>query len=357
MNGGGFPAVAPYLKDPLVLIGFFLFLAFLFTRYLLSQKIIPPLPPGPGFRILKTILLYGFIIGLLLVVLGFGFKYRELVGQGQGTLDRELKRRTAEAAEQQAEKDRAEREQLRRKQEAQKRQEQINTVKLLREELNSNLKAVNEMRKNTDTALSTMLTVAQVLRTPGIKILAVLFPPENLDLKFDGTPGLASSAIDRLGETGLAKDDLEVRKFGAAARLVAGTVDKTIATVDSLADRNHTRYPISTQVWSQYLPTLREITVIDVTRFRRCYTELASARANYDIIQARVVDYLDSVREFFRPQNNQITKEATGKVLTAEHLAIRLADAYGKELVSDLASIRKLDGQLGTSIIRETPGR
>jgi hypothetical protein len=56
MSEGGFPAVAPYLKDPLVLIGFFLFLAFLFTRYLLRQKIIPALPPGPGFRILKTIL-------------------------------------------------------------------------------------------------------------------------------------------------------------------------------------------------------------------------------------------------------------------------------------------------------------
>ena len=146
---GGFPAVAPYLKDPLVLIGFFLFLAFLFTRLLLKQRIIPPLPPGPGFRILKTILLYGFIIGLLLVMCGFAIKYRELVGQErQENQDRELKKRTQEAAERQAAQDRIEREQQRSKLEAEKRQEQISTVRLLRQELNSNQRSVNEMRKN-----------------------------------------------------------------------------------------------------------------------------------------------------------------------------------------------------------------
>lgn len=343
----GFSSVAPYLKDPLVLIGFFLFLAFLFTRYLLSQKIIPPLPPGPGFRVLKSILLYGFIIGLLLVLLGFAFKYRELVGQErQSSLDRDLKRQVQEASDLQAEKDRREREAQRQKLEALKRQEQINTVRLLREEMNSNFKSVNEMRKNTETALSTMLVVSQVLRNPGIKILPVLFPPENLDPRFEGTPALASNVMDKLGESGLTKDSLEVQKFTAAGRLVASTVDKTIATVESLADKDHRRYPISTQVWTQYLSKLREITVIDITKFQECYADLMSARANYDIIQARITDYLGTVREFFRPQNNQISREAPGRVLTAEHLALQLASTYGEQLVSDLAAIKRLSGGL-----------
>src|SRR5712692_10044260 len=75
---GGFEKVAPYLKDPLVLVGFFLFLSFLFIRYLLKAKIVPPLPKTGGYKILRTILLYGFIIGILLIVFGFVLKYKEL---------------------------------------------------------------------------------------------------------------------------------------------------------------------------------------------------------------------------------------------------------------------------------------
>ena len=348
--------VAPYCRTRFY--GFFLFLAFLFLRYLLSQKIIPPLPPGPGFRILKTILLYGFIIGLLLIVLGFSFKYRELVGkERQASLDRELRKHIAEVAEKQTEKDRIEREQQRTKQAAEKLQEQANIVSLLREELNSNLKSVNEMRKNTETALNTMLMVAKVLRNPGIKILAALFPRENLDPKFEGTPALANIVMDKLADTGFTKDSLEVQKFAAAGRLVAATVDKTIPTVESLADKDRKRYPVSTQVWNGYLPAFSEITVIDITQFQKCYANLTSARANYDIIQMRIIDYLDSVRSFFRPQNNQITREATDRVLTAEHFAIQLADTYGEQLVSDLASIKKLTGELDRPIVAATNSR
>src|ERR1700692_1143785 len=248
MNGG-FPAVAPYLKDPLVLIGFFLFLAFLFTRLLLKHRIIPPLPPGPGFRILKTILLYGFIIGLLLVGCGFAIKYRELVGQErQENLDRELKKKTQEAAERQATQDRIEREQQRLKADAEKRQQQISTVRLLKEELNTNLKSVNEMRKNTATALGTMLTIGTVLRHPGIKILPILFPQDNLNPRFKAARGLAAAAMERLAESGLNKDELEVQRFSAAGRMISGTVDKTIGTVQSLADKDHRRYAIAALV-------------------------------------------------------------------------------------------------------------
>jgi hypothetical protein len=43
-----FVKVAPYLKDPLVLIGFFLFICFLFARLLVKQRVIPPLPADIG---------------------------------------------------------------------------------------------------------------------------------------------------------------------------------------------------------------------------------------------------------------------------------------------------------------------
>jgi hypothetical protein len=73
-----FVNVAPYLKDPLVLIGFVIFLAFLTARQLLSSGIIRPLPNTSGFRILRLTLGYGFVLGLLVVAIGGYLKYLEL---------------------------------------------------------------------------------------------------------------------------------------------------------------------------------------------------------------------------------------------------------------------------------------
>jgi hypothetical protein len=63
-----------------VLIGFFIFVAFLFSRYLIKQHVIGPLPRTLGYRTLRAILLYGFIIGFLVISLGFGLVYLKSIG-------------------------------------------------------------------------------------------------------------------------------------------------------------------------------------------------------------------------------------------------------------------------------------
>jgi DNA-binding protein YbaB len=90
-----FQKLVPYLKDPLVLIGFFLLLAFSLSRYLIKKGIIGKLPPALSFRILRVILLYGFITGLLLIILGFVLKHQELVGQQRTAESIELMLRDA----------------------------------------------------------------------------------------------------------------------------------------------------------------------------------------------------------------------------------------------------------------------
>jgi hypothetical protein len=72
-----FSHIAPYLKDPMVLFGFFLFLFFLFARKMLKLGSFPDLPKD-AYNLLSLILPYGYIIGLLLVSLGFALKYREV---------------------------------------------------------------------------------------------------------------------------------------------------------------------------------------------------------------------------------------------------------------------------------------
>ena len=73
-----FIKLAPYLKDPLVLVGFFIFLAFLLSRQLLKSGIIGPIKNVLGFRILRLIISYGFVIGLFIIAIGGFLKYVEL---------------------------------------------------------------------------------------------------------------------------------------------------------------------------------------------------------------------------------------------------------------------------------------
>jgi len=74
----GFGKIAPYLRDPLVLVGFALFVGLSLARALLASDVIPPVGPGRGADIVRLLLHYGFATGLIVIVLGFGLKYREL---------------------------------------------------------------------------------------------------------------------------------------------------------------------------------------------------------------------------------------------------------------------------------------
>jgi hypothetical protein len=67
----GFARVAPYLSDPLVLVGFALLLMFLLFRALIGSGLIPVLEQEAGGRAVERILDYGFYVVALVIVLGF----------------------------------------------------------------------------------------------------------------------------------------------------------------------------------------------------------------------------------------------------------------------------------------------
>jgi hypothetical protein len=66
-----FVHIAPYLNNPLVLIGFLLLLFFGLHRTLIKSKIIQPLSSTAGSKVLRILLRYGFIIALTIIVAGF----------------------------------------------------------------------------------------------------------------------------------------------------------------------------------------------------------------------------------------------------------------------------------------------
>ena len=70
-----FEKIGPYLKHPLVLIGFLLLLFFGIHSKLISSGIIPKLDQDGGTGILHALLAYGFIVALVLIILGFALTF------------------------------------------------------------------------------------------------------------------------------------------------------------------------------------------------------------------------------------------------------------------------------------------
>jgi hypothetical protein len=69
-----FEKIAPFLTNPLVLVGFVVGLFYGLLRLLLKAKVIPPLTRNKGGQIVSSFLRYGFVVAVLVIVLGFGIE-------------------------------------------------------------------------------------------------------------------------------------------------------------------------------------------------------------------------------------------------------------------------------------------
>ena len=75
MNIAGFEKIAKYLANPLVLIGFVLWLVLTLYSEIVKSGLLPQVTPETGGEILKLIVQYGALGGLVLMVLGFGLAF------------------------------------------------------------------------------------------------------------------------------------------------------------------------------------------------------------------------------------------------------------------------------------------
>ena len=308
-----FEKIAPYLQDPLVLIGFVLFLFFGIGRLLLQSGIIPPLPAGLAYSLVRRLLTYGFILALVVVVVGFSIKYREL-----------------------------------------SEQEQKATVRLLKQELQGNINVIGELKKNIEMILKNVGIVHKVLRHPGIRLSAILFPSENTDPRAD-VPASVEYARQRMliaKKQGLLDDALEKEKFRKAGKAIAGTIDRTEPTIVSFADIEGSRYQISTKVWTAHLPILRKVKVIDVTKLQSLYQDMERLRTNYTVTVVHSVEYLNVVRDFFANSDDAYTKERLAEVLAAERIFVTTIVEYGKIVVEKLERIIKIRQELDEPSVR-----
>src|ERR1700722_6608414 len=73
MGGAEFAKIVPYLANPLVLVGFCLFLLFGTYRVLLKRGLLSPLSQRQSSMVVRMILSNGFRISIVIMILGFAY--------------------------------------------------------------------------------------------------------------------------------------------------------------------------------------------------------------------------------------------------------------------------------------------
>ncbi|MES2429386.1 MAG: hypothetical protein V4556_00535 [Bacteroidota bacterium] len=232
--------------------------------------------------------------------------------------------------------------------------EQKNIIAQLQVELSSNLKTANELKLNCETILSAlnMISGDDILRNAKIKILPLIFPKENLDKKTKlSVSDLVAQGLTKYLEQHLDTNQLEKAKFSAAGKAIALTLDKTLPTFNSLADKEGHRYPIYTTIWNANSQNLSKIDVFDITKFQQSYSDLNSLKTNYSIVINRSIDYLTELNNFFKPEKSLITKESLEKILTSERFSYDLIETYSKSLLENIKNITDLQKIVSESLL------
>jgi hypothetical protein len=223
--------------------------------------------------------------------------------------------------------------------------EQKNIISQLNVELISNLKTAKELKLNVETILGALNMVSgdQILRNSKIEILPLLFPKSNLDSQpSKSTSDLTDDGLKEYTRRGLDTNKLERQKFSAVANVISLTLDKTFPTLNSLADKDRTRYAMSSVIWTANAPRLSKIDIFEPTKFQATYSDLNSLRTNYDVVIGRALDYLTDLNAFFKPEDKAITRNGLVKILTSERFAYDLIKTYSESLTKNIESLSKL---------------
>lgn len=295
-----FLKIAEYLKDPLVLSGFVVFVGFLALKQLLKSGVIPELRQVQGYRILRLVLSYGFIIGLLIVILGMGLKYREMSIE-----------------------------------------EQQRAVSQITNELATNSTMLGELVKNSDTLSDIVNGVAKILRDDRFKILSGLFPAQNMDPMIDASQ-LTNLYIDRINwltNSNLWMDQQERRRTEEVCESIIRFSSRTHSTVKSLSDVEMRRYVVQKTSYEANQSAIRKISIVAITDLAELYREVSEVRIFYDRIVSGVIEYVEAIKSFC--QKLPPDRASLSAALASERIALRLLPTYRARISSLVAEIEQ----------------
>ncbi len=303
-----FSDFAKYLGDPLVLTGFALFLFFGLANAIIRSGLLKQITAKDSFKVLSRLLLLGFIASILITVLAFGLKFREL-----------------------------------------SKADQHAAISTVQSELSANNITAVEIAGNLEVILRITKVVSQSVRDDGIQISAEFFPWENINPNSD-TPTplmLARAGLQGAQDKGLLEDKLARQKFAASGQAISLAISNSREKLSSLADFDGTRYVVRRVAWESNLPIVRRVHVEDISKLEQAYTSLSSARSEYNAVLRYAIDYLDNMETFFDPSDNVVNESRLTKALTSEREFFAIATTFSDSLVSKIESSQKVIQSIG----------
>jgi hypothetical protein len=72
-----------------------------------------------------------------------------------------------------------------------------------------------------------------------------------------------------------------MRRYAEQCSAVSRTIDRTTSTIDSLSDRNGSRYVIQKAAYEANLPILRKITIVSLDDIAALYAKTDEERQKY----------------------------------------------------------------------------
>ncbi|VAW48347.1 hypothetical protein MNBD_GAMMA02-994 [hydrothermal vent metagenome] len=294
-----FSSVLPYFTDPLIWIGFILLLVFLLTRYFLNNDIITELPAWLDAELPRRVLKHGFVVGLLVIVLGIGLKYHEL----------------SEA-------------------------EQSHAINLVKTEINNNLSTIEQLAQNTQTLIDSHQAVSGALRSGDSVIMNRLFPsPDQPSDEAINFSKIVEASFTALKESNLLKSKGAMKSFNSSKDQIKSIIYPHNQVLISIQDPNSKQYAITIQMWHDHKEVIARAGDFDQLRFEDSLATMHAIRKQYQRTLRDSADYFTETLNFME-RNTFIGNGAVFEILTKEDQALQSLSTMHSEITAGLKALK-----------------
>ncbi len=206
----------------------------------------------------RKVLKNGFLLGLLVTVLGITLKYHQL-----------------------------------------NKAEQSHALNLIQTEINNNLTTIQQLSQNTQTLLDSHQTISNALRSGDSRIMKLLFPTtEQTADKATQLSQKVEKSFAVLKESNLLKNKTAMNVFNSNKNQINTALNLINQTLASMQDPAGEKYAIKTQIWQNHKEVIAQLDDFDMNAFENSLNSMHALKSQYNQALKDNSDYFFEVSNF-----------------------------------------------------------